>query len=123
MTFDAPNNDLTVKDAGGGTVFTMDNMFLQDAATTFVIAGPDTIEAVCYARGTMIRTPDGELPVEKLRPGKQVITLVDGEEVPQTVTWLGHRRIDLDRAIRGRRPWRRSASNATPSPTTCRTAI
>ena len=28
-------------------------------------------------------------------PGKQVITLVDGQEVPQTVTWLGHRRIDL----------------------------
>ena len=43
----------------------------------------------------MIRTPDGELPVEKLRPGKQVITLVDGQEIPQTVTWLGHRRIDL----------------------------
>ena len=53
------------------------------------------IEAVCYARGTMIRTPDGELPVEKLRPGKQVITLVDGQEVPQTVNWLGHRRIGL----------------------------
>ena len=80
------------------------------------------IQAVCYARGTMIRTPDGELPVEKLRPGKQVITLVDGEEVPQTVKWLGHRRIDLDQRIRGRKPWRRSASSATPSPTTCRTA-
>ena len=87
------------------------------------LSGTDTIEAVCYARGTMIRTPDGELPVEKLRPGKQVITLVDGEEVPQTVTWLGHRRIEPRRAIRGRRPWRRSASNATPSPTACRTAI
>ncbi len=43
----------------------------------------------------MIRTPDGEQPVEKLRRGKQVITLVDGEEVTQTVRWLGHRRIDL----------------------------
>ena len=61
----------------------------------FDIVNGNTIEAVCYARGTMIRTPDGELPVEKLRPGKQVITLVDGQEVPQTVTWLGHRRIDL----------------------------
>ena len=88
----------------------------------FAIVNGDTIEAVCYARGTMIRTPDGELPVETLRPGMQVITLVDGEEVPQTVNWLGHRRIDLP-AIRGRRPWRRSASNATPSPTACRTAI
>jgi hypothetical protein len=33
--------------------------------------------------------------VEKLRAGKQVVTLVDGQEVPQTVKWLGHRRIDL----------------------------
>jgi Hint domain len=53
------------------------------------------IQAVCYARGTMIRTPGGELPVEKLRAGKQVITLVEGQEIPQTVTWLGHRRIGL----------------------------
>ena len=43
----------------------------------------------------MIRTPAGDLPIETLRPGMQVITLVDGEEVPQAVTWLGHRRIDL----------------------------
>jgi hypothetical protein len=43
----------------------------------------------------MIRTPDGELPVEKLRAGKQVITLIDSQEVPKTVVWLGHRRINI----------------------------
>ena len=81
---------------GGGTVFTMDNVSAV-ANTGFVIVDTDIIQAepVCYARGTMIRTPTGELPVEKLRPGKQVITLVDGQEIPQTVTWLGHRRIGL----------------------------
>ena len=52
----------------------------------------------CFARGTLIATPEGEEPVEKLRPGKKVITLVDGQEmIPQTVTWLGHGRIDLAR--------------------------
>ena len=62
------------------------------------IGGTDVfLSVVCYARGTMIRTPDGELPVEKLRRGRQVITLVDGEEGIQTVRWLGHRRIDLIR--------------------------
>jgi hypothetical protein len=77
-------------------VFTMNNIFLETgAANSFVIVKGNTIEAVCYARGTMIRTPDGELSVEKLRPGKRVITLVDGQEIPQTVTWLGHRRIGL----------------------------
>ena len=82
----------------GATVFTMNNVSFEAGATNaFHIVDTNIIEAgpVCYARGTMIRTPDGELPVEKLRPGKQVITLVDGQEVPQTVTWLGHRRIDL----------------------------
>ena len=85
-------NVLTVENAGS-PVFTMDDVTAV-SGTTFVASG-DVIQAVCYARGTMIRTPDGELPVEKLRPGMQVITLVDGQEIPQTVTWVGHRRIDL----------------------------
>ena len=53
------------------------------------------LSTVCYARGTMIRTSDGELPIETLRSGMQVITLVDGRTVPRTVKWLGHRRISL----------------------------
>ena len=52
---------------------------------------------MCYARGTMIQTPAGERPVETLRPGMQFMTLVDGNEVPRTVKWVGHRRIDLTR--------------------------
>jgi len=81
-----------------GTIAASDNLDL--ASQPFLDTSPLTFDAVCYARGTMIRTPDGELPVEKLRPGKQVITLVDGEEVPQTVIWLGHRRIDLTTHLR-----------------------
>ena len=96
VTLDANTNDLTVRNASGSTVFTMTDVHLQtDATNAFAIVNGDTIEALCYARGTMIRTPAGELPVEKLRPGNQVVTLVDGQEVPQTVTWLGHRRIGL----------------------------
>ena len=87
-------NVLTVENAGS-PVFTMDDVTAVPG-TTFVAFG-DVIQAVCYARGTMIRTPVGELPVEKLRPGKQVITLVDANEVPRTVKWVGHRRIDLTR--------------------------
>ena len=96
--YDAAAHTLTIpKSAGGNYVF---NNFTiaAGASTTFQVTDTSTtstIESVCYARGTMIRTPDGELPVEKLRPGKQVITLVDGQEVPRTVKWVGHRRIDL----------------------------
>ncbi len=76
-------------------ILTMDNI---NAAigTTFVASG-DEILAVCYGRGTMIQTPAGERPVETLRPGMQVVTLVDGNEVPRTVNWVGHRRINLTR--------------------------
>ena len=85
---------LTVKN-GASTVFTMNNLTLANGFQGNFVASGDVILAVCYARGTMIGTPDGELSVERLRPGKQVITLVDGESVPQVVKWLGHRRISL----------------------------
>jgi hypothetical protein len=86
---------LTVKDASNTTVFTMTNVHEgKGAVETFVVNG-DVISAICYARGTLIGTPDGEMPVERLRPGRQVTTLVDGEPVARTVKWLGHRRIDL----------------------------
>ncbi|MEI4884011.1 Hint domain-containing protein, partial [Klebsiella pneumoniae] len=76
---------LTVSD--GGTDLIMNNLTLQTGFSgKFVVTG-DQIIAVCYARGSMIRTPDGKQPVEKLRPGRQVITLVDGQPVAQTVKW------------------------------------
>jgi hypothetical protein len=97
VTYDPGSATLKVQDQTKTTTFfTMTNVHEgAGAVETFTIVNGDTITAVCYARGTMLRTPDGELPVEKLRAGKQVITLVDGQEVPQTVSWLGHRRIGL----------------------------
>ena len=80
---------------GATTVFTMSNVTLQSGSlATFVVNG-SVIAAVCYARGTMIRTPDGEVAVEKLRAGKPVTIVQDGEQLARQVRWLGHRRIDL----------------------------
>ena len=93
--YNATDHTLTIpKSAGGSYVF---NNFstAAGAPTTFQVTATSVTDVVCYARGTMIRTPDGELPVENLRLGQQVITLVDGAEVPQAVTWVGHRRIGL----------------------------
>jgi Hint domain len=91
-------NVLTVLLGGIIPVFTMENISLAPGFTGTFLASGDVIQAVCYARGTMIRTPAREVAVEKLRPGMQVITLnVDGNEVPRTVKWVGHRRIDLTR--------------------------
>lgn len=41
---------------------------------------------VCFARGTMILTPNGEVPIEELLVGSRVETLDHG---PQTVRWIG----------------------------------
>ena len=96
--YDAAAHTLTIpKSAGGNYVF---NNFTiaTGASTTFQVTDTSTtstIEALCYARGTMIQTPAGERAVETLHPGMRVITLVDGQEAPRAVTWVGHRRIDL----------------------------
>ena len=93
--YDAADHTLTIPKAGGGSFVFNNFSTAAGAPTTFDVTATSVTDVVCYARGTMIRTPDGELPVEKLRSGKQVITLVDGAEVPQAVTWVGHRRISL----------------------------
>ena len=49
-----------------------------------------TSDVVCFAVGTMILTPSGEVPVERLRPGDLVVTSDNG---PQPVIWSGMRRL------------------------------
>ncbi|UWQ30457.1 Hint domain-containing protein [Leisingera sp. M523] len=44
----------------------------------------------CFLRGTMIRVPGGEMRVEDLRPGMEVLTYDNG---PQVLQWAGSRRI------------------------------
>jgi hypothetical protein len=46
----------------------------------------------CFMRGTLVRTPDGEVPVETLKRGDLVLTH-DGRSVP--VDWLGVQTISL----------------------------
>jgi hypothetical protein len=46
---------------------------------------------VCYARGTRILTPLGEVPIERLSPGDPVTT-ASGKVVP--IIWIGRRVVD-----------------------------
>lgn len=64
----------TVEDANGVT----------DTAFVVVTAVP------CFARGTMIRTPDGERPIEVLVPGDLIETRDHG---PQPLRWVGSRSV------------------------------
>lgn len=45
---------------------------------------------ICFCAGTLILTPEGEVPVEELKVGDLVITR-DGTEVP--IRWIGRKRL------------------------------
>ncbi|MCO8146901.1 Hint domain-containing protein [Rhodovulum tesquicola] len=53
---------------------------------------------MCFAAGTRIATPAGEVAIEELRVGDAVLTCDNGV---QPIVWIGRRRLtspDLDRA-------------------------
>ena len=45
----------------------------------------------CFTPGTLIATPKGEVPVERLQLGDRVLTRDNGI---QTIRWVGHRKLD-----------------------------
>ena len=51
---------------------------------------------VCYVAGTAILTPAGDVAVETIAAGDQVIAVIDGERVARSVKWVGHRTLVLD---------------------------
>jgi hypothetical protein len=89
-------NVLTITEGDPDPTYTLDFDPSQDfSGDDFkVIADPsgtgiDVLEEVaCFARGTLIATPQGEVPVEELRVGEWVLTL-EGERLP--IQWIGRR--------------------------------
>jgi aryl-phospho-beta-D-glucosidase BglC (GH1 family) len=61
------------------------------AATTFDLVAPSVGGATCFAAGTHILTPNGEVAVEHLRIGDSIQTW-DGAS--QTIKWIGRRSYD-----------------------------
>ena len=57
--------------------------------------GGTNVFLVCFAGGTGIRTPFGDVAVEALRPGDKVAVKVDGLTRYRDVVWVGFRHLDL----------------------------
>jgi hypothetical protein len=78
----------------GSTTDTIDFSTPGGVVTVTAAEGNTTLTVVpCFAAGTRIATPQGERPVEALRPGDKVLTVL-GEVLP--VVWVGHRVVDCD---------------------------
>lgn len=82
-----------------GTLTVIGNGDIEQVNFTYTVEGPGGNVATglvqvttipCFVAGTMILTPEGERPVQDLRPGDLVITKDDG---PQPVRWIGQRRV------------------------------
>lgn len=98
--------DVTVEDDGSGNArltFPSGDILILQGVAPASLGNAQLLNAAgvpCFLRGTFIRTPHGEVPIETLRPGDAVVTLDNG---PQPIRWIGARRIHPDRLARDER--------------------
>ena len=83
------NNIIGYDSDGNPTLPNIGQPIVVNGSTNNTISGNQVV--ACFAAGTRIRTPTGDVAVEKLREGDVVLTL-DGEARP--VQWIGQRRVD-----------------------------
>jgi len=96
-SYDPISGALVLTDGGTSTV---QMTVMEGAGGPGVTLAPDTgtgteILVTCFAEGTRILTPSGEVAVERLRAGDLVLAIESGAKVPRPVRWIGRRRIDV----------------------------
>ena len=85
----------TVQDLGNGNarlLFPQGEAVVLEGVSAAVLT-PSTLRSMgipCFTAGTLIDTPTGPVPVERLRPGDLVLTRDNG---PQPLLWMASRRV------------------------------
>jgi hypothetical protein len=72
------------------------------AVTDNASGGTDVAYVACFAAGTRILTPGGEVPIEELHTGDRVVSAFGGS-VP--IDWIGRRRLECHRHPRPAEIW------------------
>jgi len=96
-SFDAGTDVLTITDAGGAFISLKTNdlgagTFANWDTTTDTVFLTDT---VCYAAGTLITTENGDVAIEDIRQGDNVVVLDGDTTAVLPVKWVGIRQVDL----------------------------
>ncbi len=55
------------------------------------------VGGVCYASGGRIRAARGDIEVESIVPGQQVVVIRNGREILEPVKWVGYSCVDVSR--------------------------
>ena len=92
----------SVFDGSGNMLTNLSEMAGATVSIQYIYTAPSASSVVCFLRGTYIATPNGEVPIEDLRPGQNILT-ASGRTAP--IVWIGTGKV---LATRGRR------SPATP---------
>jgi hypothetical protein len=87
-----PFNDLAAD--ANGDLFAMASRGGANGHGTVVEITHSGFVIACFAAGTRIATPSGEVPVEHLKPGDWVVC---ASGTDQRIVWIGYRRLDIAR--------------------------
>lgn len=93
---------LTINEAAGSATLNLTGSFTPGQLVVTNVAGGAEVTVACFRAGTRIRTRHGEVAVERLRVGDEVVTGFSGTTA---VTWIGHRTIDCAHHPRPERVW------------------
>ena len=101
QTYNSTTDQLVIDDTTNGTVVTL-NVTLANGDTDphFILStGTNglTIDFPCYASGTRILTPEGDMLVEDLAVGGSVVTVREGGPATRKIVWTGKRSLDISR--------------------------